>query len=86
MKKNISQSKDIIWRRIGDDIVVIKDGGLTTHILNKTAAFIWEMCDGNTGVDEIAAKICERFEVSYDEARNDVNLAVKLLTKASVLR
>ena len=40
MGKYIAQSKDVIWRRIGDDIVIIKGGGLTTHVLNKTAAFI----------------------------------------------
>ena len=86
MKKRIAQSKDVIWRRIGDDVVVIKDGGLTTHILNKTAAFIWETCDGKTGIDEIASKICEKFEVKYDEAYADVDAAVKVLTKASVLK
>jgi hypothetical protein len=86
MGKHIVQSKDTIWRRIGDDIVIIKDGGLSTHVLNKTAAFIWELCDGKSGVDEIAARICERFDVSYDEARADVDETVRILTKASVLR
>ena len=86
MGKHIAQAKGVIWRRIGDDIVIIKDGGLSTHILNKTAAFIWEMCDGKTGVDDIASKICERFDVPYDEAHADVDKTVKTLTKASVLK
>ena len=66
--------------------MVIKDGGLSTHVLNKTAAFIWEACDGKSGIDEIASKICERFEVDYKEAHDDVNNVVKTLTKASVLK
>jgi len=86
MGKHVAQSKDVIWRRIGDDIVVIKDGGLSTHVLNKTAAFIWEACDGKSGIDEIASKICERFEVAYDEAHSDVNNIVKVLTKASIVK
>ena len=86
MGKHIAQSKDVIWRRIGDDIVIIKEGGTSTHVLNKTAAIIWEMCDGKTGVDEIASKICERFEVSFQEAQADVGQTVKILTKASVLK
>jgi hypothetical protein len=86
MGKYIAQSKDVIWRRIEDDIVIIKDGGLSTHVLNKTAAFIWEMCDGRSGIDEIAAKICERFEVSYQEAHADVDATIKTLSKASVLK
>jgi hypothetical protein len=86
MGKYIAQSKDVIWRRIGDDIVVIKDGGLSTHVLNKTAAFILEMCDGKCGVDEITSKICEHFEVSFEEAYADVNETVKILTKASIVK
>lgn len=86
MGKHIAQTKDVIWRRIGDDIVIIKDGGLSTHVLNKTAAFIWEMCDGKSGVDEIASKICERFEVAYEEAHADVDDLITTLTKANFLK
>jgi hypothetical protein len=86
MAKRVAQSRDVIWRRIGDDIVVIKDDGLSTHVLNKTAAFIWEMCDGKCGIDEITSKMCEHFDVSLEEAHADVNNIVKVLTNASILR
>ena len=85
MAKNYVHAEYLIWKRIGDEIVVIKDAGLTTHVLNKTAAYIWELCDGSNGVPEIASKMCERFEVSFEEAQEDVNSTIKLLTKASVL-
>jgi len=86
MAKRVAQSRDVIWRRIGDDIVVIKDDGLSTHVLNKTAAFIWEMCDGKCGIDEITSKMCEHFDISFEEAHADVNNIVKVLTNASILR
>ena len=86
MAKRVAQSRDVIWRRIGDDIVVIKEDGLSTHVLNKMAAFIWEMCDGKCGIDEITSKICEHFDVSFEEAHADVNNIVKVLTKASILK
>jgi len=86
MGKYIAQSKDVIWRRIGDDIVIIKEDELFSHILNKTASVIWEMCDGKNSIDDITSKICERFEVSYDEANADVNKTIKVLTKANVLK
>jgi hypothetical protein len=86
MVKHIAQSKDVIWRRIGDDIVIIREGDLFSHVLNKTAAIIWELCDGKSGIDEIASKICELFEVSYEEALADVDTTVRVLTKANVLK
>ena len=86
MGKHVAQSKDLICRRIGNDIVIIKDGGLSTHVLNKTAAFIWEMCDGTSDVDEITSKLCEHFDVPFEEAQVDVNNTVKLLTNANIIR
>ncbi len=72
MANRIAQSTDVIWRRIGDEVVVIKDDGLSTHVLNKTAAFIWESCNGGHNVDEITSKLCERFDVSLETARADI--------------
>lgn len=86
MAKHLAQSKDVIWRRIGDDIVIIREGELFSHVLNKTAAIIWEMCDGKSGIDEITAKLCERFDVSFEEAHTDVDTTIKVLTEANVLK
>lgn len=80
------QAENIIWRRIGDDVVVIKDDGLATHILNKTAAYIWELCDGKRGIDEIAANLCERYDVSPEEARTDTRETIENLTKAGIIK
>lgn len=82
----VIQAKDVIWRRIGDEIVVIKDDGLSSHVLNKTAAFIWDMCDGNYEIDEICARLCERFEVSYEEACTDVREIIRVLTKLGIVK
>jgi hypothetical protein len=66
------QTENIISRHIGDDIVVIKDDGLSTHILNDTAGLIWELCDGKNGIEEITSKFCEDYEVTFEVARADV--------------
>jgi hypothetical protein len=86
MGERIAQAEDVIWRRIGDDTVVIKDDGLATHVLNKTAAIIWEMCDGKRSIDEITAHLCERFDVSLEEAHADVNETIEALTKAAIIQ
>jgi hypothetical protein len=81
----VAQAEDVIWRRIGSEIVVIKDDGLATHVLNKTAAFIWEMCDGSCGIDGIATYLHERFDVSFEEARADVRELVEKLTQIGIM-
>ena len=86
MGKYLTHSKEVVWRRIGDDIVIIKDGGISTYVLNKTASLIWEACDGYANIEKITSKICECFEVSYEEAYADVNATVNILTKANILK
>ena len=86
MESSVVRAEDIIWRRIGDEIVVIKDDGLSVHLLNKTAALIWEMCAETCEPDNIAAKLCERFAVSLDEARADVEDIMGKLEKNGLLK
>jgi hypothetical protein len=79
------QKKDVIWRRVGDTIVVIKEDGLSSHTLNKTAAFIWELCDGSLDINDIANRIHERFEVSLELAKFDTEKIINRLTRAGIM-
>ncbi len=82
----IARVEDIIWREIEDDIVVIKDDGLSVHVLNKTAARIWEMCDGDFGPDEIVANLCERYDVSFEQATTDVRNVMAKMVEIGLLK
>ncbi len=76
----MARAEDTIWREIEGEIVVIKDDSLSVHVLNKTAARIWEMCGGDIGPDEIAANLCERYDVSFKQASTDVrNVTAKMM-------
>ncbi len=79
------QKDEVIWRRIGDTIVVIKEDGLSSHTLNKTASFIWELCDGNLEINEIAAKVHERFDVSLEDSLTDVYSTIEELIMAGIV-
>ena len=83
---SISQVDSVIWRRIQDDIVVISEDGLATHILNKTAAFIWELCDGKNGIDNIVASVLEKFEVPEEEAKADISEIINKLLQLGILK
>jgi len=82
----ITRAEDIIWREIDDDIVVIKDDGLKMHVLNKTAARIWEMCGGNFRPDEITANLCERYDVSFERASMDVRNVMARMMEIGILK
>jgi hypothetical protein len=86
MKNGMTRSEETIWRKIDDQMVVIKDDGLSVHVLNKTASHIWEMYNGDCGPDEIAASLCERFDISFEEARVDVIDVIGNLEQLGLLK
>lgn len=85
MENRIAMAENIIWRKIGDEIVVIEDDGMSIHVLNKTAAHIWEMCN-DCGPGEIVASLCERFDVSFEEASTDVRHILEKLAQIGILK
>jgi hypothetical protein len=81
----LSRVENFIWRKIGDDIVVIKEDGVSLYVLNKTAAHIWEMCNGDNEPDEIAASLSERFDVTPEEVSADVKDTISELEGLGLL-
>ena len=86
MEDSLNKAEGIISRRVGDEIVVIKDDGLSVHLLNKTAAIIWEKYSDTSEPDTIASALCERFEITLDEARRDVEDTIKQLEEIGLLK
>ena len=85
MNDRMVKAEDVIWRQIGDEIVIIRDNGLSTHVLNKTAGHIWEMCDGTCDVNAITESMCERFDVPASQANTDVIATINQLSEKGLL-
>jgi hypothetical protein len=68
---------EILVRADGLDVNEVPDGYViyqTTsdrvHYLNKTAAIVFELCDGSGGADDIVARIGQMFDL--DDATDNV--------------
>jgi hypothetical protein len=81
----LKRADNVVYREIDDEIVILKYDKQAVHVLNKTAARIWEMCNGDLAPDEIAAKLCERYDVSPERASNDVRNAIAKMTEMGLL-
>lgn len=57
---------------VGEGLDAINFGKLLS--LNETAAWLWKQAKemGDFSVDDLAAKLCEEYEVSADDAKADV--------------
>src|SRR5262245_48348162 len=48
-----ARTEDLLVKSLGDDVLVFDTRSQTYHALNRTAAAVWERCDGHTGLTEL---------------------------------
>lgn len=72
------------WREIDGEVVVISIDVNRVRLLNRVGSFIWSQCEGRT-VDELAAAVCERFDVEEEVARRDIDVFVQDLIARGML-
>jgi hypothetical protein len=56
----------LVIRELADETLVYDLERHKAHCLNKTAALIWNLCDGQTSVDEMEAILAKQLDQSID--------------------
>lgn len=67
-----SPRQGVILRRMEGENVLWDRESQAMHVLNPTAARIWEWCDGETTREEIIDKMCDRFAATRERVAEDV--------------
>lgn len=75
----LPRRRDDVTVSIADDRTVLHAADGSTHVLNPTAHALWVLCDGATSPTEIAAAVCEVFDVDPRDAVADVLRALDTL-------
>jgi PqqD family protein of HPr-rel-A system len=74
----------VTLERLGEEAILHDRGGGRVHVVNGSAARLWELCDGRT-VDEIVAAFAASYGAPPDAVRADVETAVASLRSLGVL-
>jgi hypothetical protein len=77
--------REIVSVEIDGELIVYDDEREMAHLLSPTAAIVWELLDGRSRVDEIAADIAEAFDLTTDNALDDVITLVQDLASRGLL-
>lgn len=79
-------------RRVADaqldrnpESVLVCRQGHPAVALNPTALALWELCDGETHVDEMVEAVCVLFAVPSEQARQDVAFGLAQMQRAGVI-
>jgi hypothetical protein len=73
----------ILFQAIDDEVIVCDTERHKAHCLNRTAALVWEHCDGQTTVADVARRLTRELQTPVEPAV--VWLAVEQLGKAHLL-
>ena len=85
MANKLTQTTDITCTRIEDKVVLLGKDGKELITLNSTAAFIWELCNGEMTEQEITATLYEQFSADYAQISQDVKRTISHLTDMGLL-
>ena len=72
-------------REIEGEVLVLDTEADKIHQLNVTASYIWNMCDGATPANEIAAALAMEFDIGQDKAIKDVLDTVAALRERNLI-
>jgi hypothetical protein len=69
----------------GSAVIVLADAG-TVQVLDEVGTRVWELMDGSRTVEQIAQEIENEYDVSLEQAAQDVaELAQKLLDAQAIV-
>ncbi len=89
--KRFAKTESIVSRRIGDEFIMVpirrKAGEVeSVYTLNEVAARIWELTDGSRSVEQVRDAIVDEFEVTPEEAQDDLVELFLQLTEIGALQ
>ena len=62
-----------LWvRQSGDETVLVDGEHDRVHVLNETALALWELCDGETTIEEMVTAATGLFDADHDRLQQDV--------------
>ena len=90
LQKKYRRNENFVYRKIQDEtiLVPIKDnvGDMgSIYNLNEVAAFIWERLDGEKRLLDIESMILDEFQVSPEQAQEDLREFVSQLKEIDAI-
>jgi PqqD family protein of HPr-rel-A system len=70
------KSADVLELDMGDGLILYNHDSSLVHHLNPSAALVWQLCDGQADVGQLAKEIAEEYELQLDQVLTQVGSVV----------
>jgi hypothetical protein len=81
----LTQATNLEVHDVPDGYIVYQTEKDRVHYLNKTAAIIFEFCDGNHGPEDIITRVAKAFELG-PSAHNEIRAGLDSLLKEGLVQ
>ncbi len=78
-------SADVSLQRVGDEAILHDRRNGRAHVINESAARVWELCDGRATLDEIVSAFAASYQLAATDVRDDVAYIVAKFRELGVL-
>lgn len=85
LSTKINRQRDVAWRLIDGEAVIITPADSTMHTLNDVGTRIWELLTGTRDLKDVAAMLSSEFEVERKRAEQDTLWFVECLAKKGLV-
>jgi Coenzyme PQQ synthesis protein D (PqqD) len=81
----ITRSRGVSMTRTGDEAVLVNETSGQVHVVNGTAARIWELCEGDPTVGDLLGAMTREYQVGDDDLRSDVESLLRTFSGLQLL-
>lgn len=76
---------EVLFTSMGEDAVLLHAQRGDYYSLNKVGARLWVLTDGSKTIEELAGLITEEFDISKEQAENDIIELAEQLEKEGLV-
>lgn len=77
--------EDVMEREVGDEKMIYDPAHKNVHVISETAFFVWQRCDGQHSVEDIAAEAAAKYGAAAEEVRPDIEKCLAQFRELSLL-
>lgn len=81
-----AKSERVRWVERKEETIILNPANGIYHRLNRTAAYIWQICNGIKNIETICRLTAKKYGISINTARSDVLAVINYLKKDSLIK
>jgi Coenzyme PQQ synthesis protein D (PqqD) len=76
---------DVVWRQVGDEVVLVNMKTNRIYSLNSTGARLWELLDSGADRREIEQAMLDEFDVEPAQLREEIDSQLDRLAREGLV-